>query len=487
MSAERPNHKHDHTHKRGAPSDHVLARFAAIVGTANAIRDAHDQQAYLKEWRDLYRATTPMVLRPASTDEVAAILTLAHAEDIAIVPQAGNTGLVGGQVPTANGNEIVLSVARLNRVRDVDAAAGTLTVEAGVTLADAQNEARNAGWLFPLSLASEGSARIGGVLATNAGGTAVLAYGNARQLTLGVEAVLADGRVYHGLRQLKKDNTGYDLRDLLIGSEGTLAVITAATLKLHPQPAEIATAVAGVANPDALLALYKLASARAGSSMTAFEFWCAEIEQFARTLSPSLRAPLDAPAPWSVLIEVSSGIENGQASATLVDVLQSAMDAGCVTTASVAATGQHATDFWRLRESFSEAQKIAGGSIKHDVSLPIGKLPAFLGAAHNVVQAISPGARPVPFGHFGDGNVHYNVTQPIDANKEAYLALWPEMSRAVHDLVKQMGGSFSAEHGIGQLKRDELARLRSPVELDMMRAIKRALDPKGILNPGKIL
>lgn len=485
MTAERPNH--DDKRARSAPSEDVLARFAAIVGPAHAIRDASDQQAYLKEWRDLYRASTPMVLRPASTDEVVAILALAHTENIGIVPQAGNTGLVGGQIPTASGAEIVLSVTRLNRVREVDAAAGTLTVDAGVTLADVQNEARNAGWMFPLSLASEGSARIGGVLATNAGGTAVLAYGNARQLTLGVEAVLADGRVYHGLRQLKKDNTGYDLRDLLIGSEGTLAVITAATLKLHPKPAETATAVAGVADPDALLALYKLASARAGAAMTAFEFWCAEIEQFARAATPSLRAPLDAPQPWSVMIEMSSGTENGQASATLVDVLEAAFSAGIVSTASVAATGKHAADFWRLRESFSESQKSAGGSIKHDVSLPIGKLPAFLAAANAVVQAISPGARPVPFGHFGDGNVHYNVSQPIDADKAAYLALWPEMSRAVHDLVMDMGGSFSAEHGIGQLKRDELARLRTPVELDMMRAIKTALDPKGILNPGKIL
>ncbi|MFT3732567.1 MAG: FAD-binding oxidoreductase [Hyphomicrobium sp.] len=465
----------------------LIARFVDIVGASHALTQAEDQAAYLKEPRDRYSGKTPIVLRPGSTEEVSRILSLAHAEDIAVVPQGGNTGLVGGQIPSDGGNEILLSLGRLKAVRDIDAAGGTMIVEAGVTLAEAQNAAKGAGRLFPLSLASEGSAQIGGVLATNAGGTAVLAYGNARTLTLGLEAVLADGRVWHGLRRLKKDNTGYDLRDLLIGSEGTLGIITAACLRLFPRPAERETAIVAFANPELALKLFRRAEAEAGASLTAFEFWAHRALEFAVKYAPNVRDPFTDGYPWYALIELSHGGKSTRIANTIEPLLTSAHAQGLISDAAIARSLRQADDFWRLRESFSDAQKGAGGSIKHDISVPVACIPEFLQRAAKVVEHACPGARPVPFGHFGDGNLHYNVTQPIGMDRQRYLALWDQMSGAIFDLVIEFGGSISAEHGIGQMKREVLKRYKSDVEIDMMRAIKKALDPKGILNPGKVV
>jgi FAD/FMN-containing dehydrogenase len=465
----------------------LIERFALIIGEANALTRAEDQAGYLHEWRDRYVGRTPVVLRPGSTEEVSRILALANEEGVGIVPQGGNTGLVGGQIPSSEGNEIVLSLARLKKVRDVDAEGGTMIVEAGVTLLEAQNGANNAGRLFPLSLASEGSAQIGGVLATNAGGTAVLAYGNARNLTLGLEAVLADGRVWHGLRRLKKDNTGYDLRDLLIGSEGTLGVITAACLKLLPIPAERETAVVALDSPEAALKLFRLAEAHAGPSLTAFEFWYDRAQEFALRYMPNTRNPFPDAHPWYALLEISHAGGSERVTKAMEALLIAASDGGLVRNAAIAGSLQQAQDFWRLRDAFSEAQKGAGGSIKHDISVPVARIPEFLARAAEVVERVCPGVRPVPFGHFGDGNLHYNVSQPEGMDRAEYLALWTPMSNAIFQLVAELDGSISAEHGIGQMKRDALKLYRTPVELDMMRSIKRALDPKGILNPGKLL
>ena len=469
-----------------APSRELLARLTAIVGDAHALVEAARQAPFLIEWRDKYIGRTPVVLRPGSTAEVARILAVANEARVAIVPQGGNTGLVGGQIPRESGTEIVLSLGRLDRSRGVDAAATSMIVEAGMTLAAAQEMAAGAGRLLALSLASEGSCQIGGNLATNAGGVAVLAYGNARAQCLGIEAVLADGSVWNGLGALKKDNTGYDLKDLLIGSEGTLGVITAATLKLWPRPAERATAFVPVADMASLLDLFRLAERRCGGMLTAFEFMSARTLAFVTAHIADTHAPFADTTPWSALIETSGLAADGQALAMLEAVLAQALEAGLIGDAVVAASGAQAAALWKLRESASEAQKPEGGSIKHDVSVPVDLMPRFLADADAVVERICPGARPVPFGHFGDGNVHYNVSQPRDMDK-ARLALWEEMSEAVHTVVVRHGGSISAEHGIGRMKRDELARRKHPVALDMMRRIKAALDPNGILNPGRVI
>jgi FAD/FMN-containing dehydrogenase len=470
-----------------APTPELLARFAAIVGERYAIIEPADQQGYLVEWRDLYHGRTPMVLRPGTTAEVSAIMALANEAGVAVVPQGGNTGLVGGQIPFEAGTEIVVSLSRLNRIRHVDATGSHMVVEAGVTLLAAQEAAAAAGRLFPLSLASEGSCQIGGVMAVNAGGVNVLAYGNARNLALGLEVVLADGRVIEGLRALKKDNTGYDLRDLFIGSEGTLGIITAVSLKLFPQPAEKATAFVALADIEAVAALFVRAETAAGGSLTAFEFLSDFGLELTVSFTPGARSPFGNTHPWYVLMDVSGGRADGSAMAVLEAVLAEAIEDGVVVDATIAGSLAQAQSLWQLRENLSEAQKPAGGSIKHDLSVPIAAIPQFLYEAGVIVERVCPGARPVPFGHFGDGNVHYNVSQPVGMDKAAYLAGWHTMSDPVHGLVSQLNGSISAEHGIGRLKRDDLATIKKGVELDVMRAIKKALDPRGVLNPGKVL
>jgi FAD/FMN-containing dehydrogenase len=469
-----------------APAADLIARFAAIVGADNAITAASEQAPYLVEWRDLYMGRTPLIVKPATTEEVSRILALANAEGVAVVAQGGNTGLVGGQIPNESGTEILLSLKRMNRIRSLDPAGTSISVEGGVTLHEVQEAARNAGRLFPLSLASEGSATIGGNLATNAGGVAVLSYGTARSLVLGLEVVIADGGVWDGLRALKKDNTGYDLRDLFVGSEGTLGIITAATLKLFPEPRERATAFAALPNLEALLPFFQHAEAQGGAALTAFEFMSGQLLDFVVRHIPGTRRPFGGEAPWYVLVEIS-GASEGSASTILDGFLADAIASGLVSDAVVASSLQQAAELWKLRETASEAQKGEGGSIKHDISVPVARVPEFLIAAASVVERVCPGARPVPFGHFGDGNVHYNISQPMGMEKAKFLALWDEMARAVHDVVVSLGGSISAEHGIGRLKVDELVRVKSPVEIDLMRRIKAALDPKGILNPGRVI
>ncbi len=470
-----------------APTPEVIARLVDVVGPTYAVTDAQDQVPYLREWRDRYIGKTPLVLRPGSTEEVARILAICNEARVGVVPQAGNTGLVGGQIPFEDGRDVVLSVGRLNRIRSVDPAGQTLIAEAGVTLANVQKAADDIGRLFPLSLAAEGSCQIGGNLATNAGGVNVLAYGNARSLVLGLEVVLADGRIWQSLKTLKKDNTGYDLRDLFVGSEGTLGVITAAALKLFTKPAEKATAFAALENLDQVLELFKRAETAAGASLTAFEFICRTGVEIGVRHVPGVRAPFADIPPWSVLLEISSGEADGRAMETMERLLGDAIEGGIVFDAAIAQSIQQARDFWKLREEMSDAQKHEGGSIKHDVSVAISKMPEFVARADALIARLCPGARPVPFGHFGDGNVHYNVSQPVGMDKAAYLARWDEIAEAVHELVVEMGGSISAEHGVGRMKRGELVRFKSAVEIDMLRSIKRALDPAGILNPGKVV
>ncbi|MCB1505377.1 MAG: FAD-binding oxidoreductase [Hyphomicrobiaceae bacterium] len=470
-----------------APSPELIARFTEIVGPAYALIDATAQAPFLKEWRDRYVGRTPLVLRPGSVEEISRILALANEARIGIVPQAGNTGLVGGQIPYEDGRDIVLSVARLNKIRHVDPLGQSMIAEAGATLDSVQQAAEEAGRLFPLSLAAEGSCQIGGNLATNAGGVNVLAYGNARALVLGLEVVLADGRVWSSLKTLKKDNTGYDLKDLFIGSEGTLGIITAAALKLFARPAEKATAFAALEDLDQVLELFKRAEAVAGSHLTAFEFICKTGVEIGVRHVEGVRSPFAEIPQWSVLIEISAHEADGRAGETLEQLLGDAIEAGIVVDAAIAQSLQQAKDFWRLREEMSDAQKHEGGSIKHDVSVAPSAMPEFIRRANEVVGKLCPGARPVPFGHFGDGNVHYNISQPVGMDKAAYLARWEEIAAAVHALVVEMQGSISAEHGIGRMKREELAHLKSAVEMEMMRAIKSALDPRGILNPGKVV
>jgi D-lactate dehydrogenase (cytochrome) len=400
------------------------------------------------------------------------------------VPQGGNTGLVGGQTPLHG--EIVLSLKRLDRVREVDAIAGTMTCEAGVILARAQEAAAAAGRLFPLSLGAEGSCTIGGNLSTNAGGTGALAYGVARELVLGLEVVLPDGRIMHNLRKLKKDNTGYDLRHLFIGAEGTLGVITAAVLKLFPRPRAVETAFIGLPSPHAALALFNLANERAGGTVTGFELMPRIALEFAVRHAPVCRDPLSEPHPWYVLIELSSQAREGLR-ATIEEILAAGAEQGLVTDATIAASLEQAKAFWLTRHHIADTQKYEGGSIKHDVSVPVTAVPDFIVEASAAVEAMIPGCRPCPFGHLGDGNIHFNISQPVGADKAAFLARWDEVNAAVFAIVARHGGSISAEHGIGVMKRDLLPGVKDPVALSLMRGFKRMLDPNGILNPGKVL
>jgi FAD/FMN-containing dehydrogenase len=465
----------------------LIERFRAIVGDKNALIAPADQAPYLTEWRDKFSGKAALVLLPGSTDEVAAIMRLAHATRTPIVPQGGNTGLVGGQIPFETGDEIVLALARLDRVRAVDPVGNTMVLEAGVTLERAQQVALEADRLFPLSLASEGTCQIGGNLASNAGGVNVLAYGNMRELTLGLEVVLADGRVWHGLRALRKDNTGYDLKHLFIGSEGTLGIITAAVLKLFPRPRELATAYAGLADLDRVAELFTLARGIAGQSLTAFEIQPRLGLDFVLRHAAGARDPLPAAHNWYALVEISGLKADGMAEAQMAQLLEAALAQGIIEDAAMPTSLEQRAELWTLRERMSEAQKPEGGSIKHDVSVPVHAIPAFIREADAAVGRLIPGARPVPFGHFGDGNIHYNISQPVGMDKQAFLDRWEAVSAVVHDIVLAHRGSISAEHGIGRLKRDMLKAAKSPVELDLMRTLKEALDPQYTLNPGKLL
>ena len=462
----------------------LLSHFAAIVGDKYAITDPSAQAPYLVELRDLFRGHSPMVLRPGSVAEVSAILKLANETGTAIVPQGGNTGLVGGQIP--HHNEIVLSLNRLDRIREVDPTSYTITCEAGVTLRRAREAAAAVDRLYPQLLPSEGTCTIGGNLSTNAGGTAAIAHGIARTHALGLEVVLADGRVLNNLNKLKKDNTGYDLKNLFIGAEGTLGVITAAVLRLVPRPRSVETAFAGVASAEAALELLVIAQERTGGDVTSFEIMTREGIELVLRYGQGCRDPLASPHAWYVLMELSSQQREGLREA-LEAVLAEGLERGLIHDATIAESLEQARAFWRVREMFGEVQRFAGGSIKHDISVPVAAVPDFIKEAGAAVTALISGARPLPFGHLGDGNIHYNVNQPVGADKEEFLKRWDDVNATVFAVVKKYGGSISAEHGVGVMKRDLLPTVKDPVALDLMRNLKRLLDPNGILNPGKVL
>ena len=465
----------------------LIERFSAIVGEKNALTAPEDLAAYLVEQRDLYHGRTPLVLRPGSTEEVAAIMKLASETKTPVVPQGGNTGLVGGQQPDESGAAIILSLGRMNRIRNFDTVGNLVTLEAGVILKNLQEAAEKAGRLFPLSLGAEGSCQIGGNLGSNAGGTAVLAYGNMRELCLGLEVVLPTGEILNDLRYVKKDNTGYDLKDLFIGSEGTLGVITAAVLKIFPQPKGKGVAYAGLRNPEDVLRLFQLATEHAGPSLTGFELMPRVGVEFTVRHVDGVRDPLESPHDWYVLIDISSTRSEEDARTTLETILTEAFENDIIQDAAIGESVAQAQSFWKMREEMSWAQKPEGGSIKHDISVPVASIPAFIHEANAATLEMIPGARIVCFGHIGDGNLHYNVSQPVGADKEAFLARWHELNHRIHTIVASYTGSISAEHGIGQLKREELAFFKQDVALDLMRRIKSAFDPAGIMNPGKVL
>jgi len=469
------------------PSPETVDALVRIVGEDHAIRDADAMAPYLVEWRDRYRGKAALVLKPGETEEVSSILKLANETRTAIVPQGGNTGLVGGQIPFETGHEVVVALERLNRVRNIDLASNCMTVEAGLVLALARQVAANAGRLFPLSLASEGSCQIGGVLSTNAGGVAVLAYGSARDLALGLEVVLADGSVWNGLKSLRKDNSGYDLKDLIIGSEGTLGIITAAVLRLFPKPAERVTCMAGLSLLEAAPDFFARVLARAGPALTAFEIMPRIGLDFVLRHGSDVGDPFPSPHAWYVLFELTSPREGGE----LQQLAETALDEGLKTreieAAVIASSLGQGAALWRLRELMSEVQKHEGGSIKHDVAVPVARVPEFVARADQLVELMIPGARPVPFGHLGDGNIHYNVSQPPGMDRAIFLSHWEALNAAVHEIVLDLGGSISAEHGIGRLKRDLLPHAKSVIEVELMRKIKAAFDPNEILNPGKLL
>ncbi len=462
----------------------LIARFSKIVGEKNAITDKAAQAPYLIEQRDMYPAHSAVVLRPGSTAEVAEIVKLANETRTAIVPQGGNTGLVGGQTP--HHGEVVLSLNRMDRVREIDPTSNTMTAESGLTLAKARAAAEAVDRLYPLLLPSEGSCTIGGNLSTNAGGTQALAYGIARNQALGLEVVLADGRVLNNLNKLKKDNTGYDLKNLFIGAEGTLGIITAAVLRLMPRPRSVETAYIAVASPEAALDLLGLATEHSGGGVTSFEIMKRIGIDMVLTHMHGCRDPMAERHEWYVLIEMSSQSRSG-----LRDVMEGflaeGLERGLVLDAAIADSVDQAKNFWRIRELFADAQKVEGGSIKHDVSVPVAAVPQFLHEAGEAVIRVLPGARPTPFGHLGDGNIHYNISQPKGADKAAFMARYHDVNEAVYEVVLRLGGSISAEHGIGVQKREKLPMVKDPVAYDLMRTLKRTLDPNGILNPGKVL
>jgi len=465
----------------------LIQRFAAIVGAAYAITDPAEIAPHLVETRGLYHGASPLLLKPASTAEVAAVMALASETKTPIVPQSGNTGHVGGQTPREGGRDVLLTLSRMNKVRDIDTSANAITVDAGCILDTVHAVATEHDRLFPLSLGSQGTCQVGGNLSTNAGGTQVLAYGNMRQLCLGLEVVLPTGEIWDGLRKLKKDNTGYDLRDLFIGAEGTLGVITGAVLKLFPRPRGHQVAFAGLDSAEDALAFFEMAAATCGPSLTGFELMVRLGVEFTTRHIPGVRDPLASPYPWYVLVDVSTFDAEDSAERMMQTLLESAFAKGIVKDAAIAASTAQARAFWHLRESMSEAQKPEGGSIKHDVSVPVSSIPAFMRAAEVAVLAYLPGARICAFGHLGDGNIHYNISQPVGADKQAFIGQWRAVNEIVHGLILSFGGSISAEHGIGQLKRDELAAIRPAIEIDLMRRIKHAFDPAGIMNPDKVL
>lgn len=465
----------------------LTARLADIVGEKHVLVDAEAQAPYLTDWLGKYRGAAAAIVRPGSTEEVAAVLALCAARKIPLVPQGGNTSMSGGATPDGSGRAIVLSLTRMDRIRAVDSVGNTMTVDAGVVLARVQDAAKAAGRFFPLSLGAEGSCTIGGNLAANAGGVAVLRYGTMRELTLGLEVVLPDGRIWDGLTALRKDNTGYALRDLFIGSEGTLGVITGAVLKLFPQPMARATAFAAVQDASAALALLSSVRARCGDRLTAFEFMTGDCLSLILKHVSEARLPLGALPPAAVLIELSDADDEPALTTRLERALVEATETGIVLDAAIAQDGAQAKAFWRIREGVSEALVREGKAAKHDVSVPVAAMAAFVVAADAAVAAAVPGVRPIVFGHLGDGNLHYNLLPPAGVGDTEFAALAPGLTRIVHDETCRRRGSISAEHGIGQLRVSEMPRCKAPLELELMRSLKGLFDPDGLLNPGKLL
>lgn len=469
-------------------TDAIVSAMKNIVGASNCLTEAADKAPYLVDYRKIYRGDAAVVVRPGTTDEVSEILKWCYANVVPVVPQGGNTSLMGGATPDRAGNGILLSLARMNKVLAVDPLNDAITLEAGVTLHAARTAAEDGGRLFPLRIGSEGSCQIGGNLSTNAGGTAVLRYGSMRDLVLGVEAVMADGRIYNGLRGLRKDNTGYDIKQLFVGSEGTLGIITAAVLKLYPKPTSSAVAMVAVKDPIGAVLLLQLAKQICGQTVSAFELISGPALELVLTYLRDIPSPFAEKHRWMVLIELTSTMSEEALAAALMQLLEEGLAMGLITDASVATNLSHVQLFWRIREEISDAQTSERGSVRCDVSVPISCIARFIEDATDAVLAIEPRSRMVVYGHMGDGNVHFNPLRPADVSAEDYVARYGSViAKAVDDLADAADGSISAEHGIGVAKRDEMLHYKSHAELEVMWSIKRALDPMNILNPGKVL
>jgi len=468
-------------------TDASLASLRAAVDAPGWIDDPLDMAPYLLEQRGRFSGGALAVVRPSSTEQVAAVVTAARQAGVQIVPQGGNTGLVGASMSYPGERAVVLSLQRMNRIRELDPLDYSATVEAGCILANVQAAAEAADRLFPLSLGSEGSCTIGGLLSTNAGGTMTIRYGNMRELVLGIEAVLPDGRIWNGLRRLHKNNTGYDLKHLFIGGEGTLGIVTAAVLKLFPRPRQTETAFVAVPDPKAAIELLARLRAATGDALSGFELIPRMLMDFALKHIEGVADPIQGVHPWYVLVEATTGTEGDMLRNSIEQALGSAMEDGLVSDATLAESETQRRGLWFIREAIVQSQKYEGGSIKHDISVPVSRVADFIARASDAVKAAMPGIRPVPFGHVGDGNIHFNLTQPVGADQKAYMAEWERMNHIVHEVALDLGGSISAEHGIGRFKRDEMRQVKSPVELDMMLRVKAALDPEGLMNPQALL
>ena len=478
-------------HATAAPmsalSEGFIRSLKQVVGSSGLIVDAESMQGYLSDWRQAYTGKAALVVRPANTEEVAAVVRLCHQARVALVPQGGNTGLCGGSIPDTSGEQVVLSLTRMTRIRAVDPANETITVEAGVILQHLQEAAAEVGRLFPLSLGAEGSCTVGGNLATNAGGTAVLRYGNMRDLTLGLEVVLPDGQVWNGLRGLRKDNTGYDLKHLFIGAEGTLGIITAAVLKLYPALRSITTAWVALPSAKAAIELIGLMRGRCGDRLTGFELMSRQSVEFVVRHVPGCSDPFAEVHPWYVLIELSDTLVDAPLGELLEQGLGDALEREVILDAVIASSEAQVAALWAMREGISEAQNHEGPSLKHDISVPVSCIPAFIDVTDQCLQADFPGVRIVAYGHVGDGNLHYNISKPLGAEDAPFKAQHEAIMRIIYDSTVAFDGSISAEHGLGQAKREAARRYKDPLELELMRAIKTTLDPRGLMNPGKLL
>ncbi|MEH6367475.1 MAG: FAD-binding oxidoreductase [Pseudomonas marincola] len=469
-----------------ATSPEFIRRIESIVGSAGLVQDPERMRSYLVDWRNAYTGNAALIVRPANTEQVAAVVRLCHEANVALVPQGGNTGLCGGSIPDATGQQVVLSLTRMTRIREIDPANATITVEAGVILQQLQQAASEAGRLFPLSLGAEGSCTVGGNLATNAGGTAVLRYGNMRELTLGIEVVLPDGRIWNGLRGLRKDNTGYDLKHLFIGSEGTLGIITAAVLKLFPATHSMATAWVALPSPEAAIELISHIRGVCADRLTGFEMMSRQSLEFVLSHVAGCRDPLTSEQPWYALIELRDTISDAPLTELLETCLSHAFEQGLVVDAVIASNDSQAAALWGLREGISEAQNHEGPSLKHDISVPVSQIPAFIERTDKALQAKFPGVRIVSYGHIGDGNLHYNISKPVGTDDVAFKANELAIMDIIYQKTGEFNGSISAEHGLGQSKPAAAVRFKDPLEIELMRAIKRTLDPTGLMNPGKV-